>query len=282
MRPSSPSAAAYCGATARFLKLLMWAAAAIAAGCTTPTGRIDEYARRQGFERSIVVGESFRHVVFRNRGALANDSLHVYIEGDGSPFVNASTIAADPTPRQPLMLHLMALDVHRAVYIGRPCYLQATKDAGCGPLYWTRRRFSPEVVDSLARVVRSEMTIAGASFVQIYGHSGGGALAVLLSRTIPQVSDIVTIAGNLDIDAWARLHGYTALTGSLNPLDVVLPPLLAAHTDHLVGDADQMIPVAMVRTAAARIGGHVVALDRYSHQCCWEREWLAVLQTHSP
>jgi hypothetical protein len=281
MFPSSAAAAANPGAVARLPKFFMWAAALIMAGCISPTGRIDEYARRHGLERAIVVGESFRHVVFRNRGAILNASLHVYIEGDGSPFLNSTTVAADPTPRQPIMLHLMALDMHRAVYIGRPCYLEANKDAACGSVYWTHRRFSPEVVDSLARVVRSEMAVAGASFVQIYGHSGGGALAVLLARANPQVSDIVTIAGNLDTDAWSRLHGYTALTGSLNPVDVVLSPLLAAHTDHLVGSADQMMPAAMVRTAAARIGGQVVEYDRYSHQCCWERQWLAVLQAHS-
>ena len=37
-------------------------------------------------------------------------ALHVYIEGDGTPYVARHDFAADPTPRNPLMLRLMTLD----------------------------------------------------------------------------------------------------------------------------------------------------------------------------
>jgi hypothetical protein len=237
---------------------------------------MEEYSREHGLRQVVDSGQPFRHTVIRNQQPLIGTSLHVYLEGDGSPYENPSTVAADPTPRLPLMLHLMSLDMQRSVYVGRPCYQEQRRDDNCGPQYWTSRRFSPEVVASLAVVIRSEMAFAGASSVQLFGHSGGGALVVLLTRELP-VERVVTLAGNLDTAAWARLHGYTPLAGSLNPVEVTLPPQLASRTEHLVGENDEVVPPDMVRNAAGRIGGQVRVVPGYSHQCCWETLWPRIL-----
>jgi hypothetical protein len=254
--------------------------AALLNACAAPAVKIDRFAAERGFERDVVAGRRYRHVVFRNHLALVRSTLRVYLEGDGTPFVRRTIVARDPTPRQPLMLQLMALDSQRAVYVGRPCYLGLQADAPCGANDWTDARFSAEIVASIAAVIREEMGRAGATSIQLFGHSGGGALAVLLSRDLP-VSALVTIAGNLDIDAWTSLHGFTPLTGSLNPADVRLSPALALHTTHLSGADDTSIPDAVIRHAAERIGGEVREVDGYTHQCCWQRLWPSVLLTEA-
>ena len=226
-----------------------------------------------------MTGAAFRHRIYRQ--ALAGESgvLHVYIEGDGHPFLAPTVISMDPTPHDPLMLRLMALDPAPRVYLGRPCYFDLVHDQGCDPSYWTLRRFAPEVVDSMAAVLRSEADRAQATSIEIYGHSGGGTLAVLLASRIPAVTRVITIGANLDTAAWCKLHGYTPLLGSLNPAEQALG-LDHVRVLHLVGSQDTNTPPALVESAVARAGlasTSVHIVPGYTHNCCWQEVWTDVL-----
>src|SRR6185436_12059458 len=117
----------------------------------------------------------------------------------------------DPTPRHPLMLQLMTLDSAPSVYVGRPCYFGLANDPPCTPRDWTLDRFSPRIVDSMASVIEQLRAGRGTDAIELYGHSGGAALAVLLAARLGGVQRIVTIAGNLDVEAWTTYHGYTPL-----------------------------------------------------------------------
>lgn len=275
-------------AVRRALYVVMIAAlAAAAGGCVTPRWRLAHLARAARFQEDLVTGATFRHRIYR-REALDPDAsgvLHVYIEGDGQPFLSPTTVALDPTPREPLMLRLMALDPGRSLYLGRPCYFDLSHDPGCDPSFWTVRRFSPEVVDSLAAVLRSEVVRAHAREVELYGHSGGGTLAVLLAAQVASVTRVVTIGATLDTTAWCALHGYTPLLGSMNPTELGPHPGLPRML-HLVGSQDTNTPPELVQSAAAKIGasGSVRIVRGYTHNCCWQEIWNDVLRadTGSP
>jgi dienelactone hydrolase len=258
---------------------VLMAVALVSAGCVDLGSRVNRLARQAGFQDDVVTGSTFRHRVYRKE-ARAGESrvLHVYIEGDGRPFLGPTTVAFDPTPRDPLMLRLMALDPAPSVYLGRPCYFGLNRDRGCNPAYWTVRRFAPEVVDSLAAALRSEAARSGATSIEIFGHSGGGTLAVLLSARIPGVTRVVTIGANLDTDAWCALHGYSPLLGSLNPAELNLHPD-SMRLLHLVGSDDTNTPPALVKSAASRTGaiGSVRIVQGYTHNCCWQNIWGSVL-----
>jgi hypothetical protein len=258
---------------------LVSASALWLAACADPVRRADAYAKNQGFQAEVVTGTRFRHRVYRAHAESSSGDgvLHVYIEGDGSPFIERSAIAIDPTPRNALMLRLMALDPAPSVYLGRPCYFDLRTDASCNPSYWTLRRFSPEVVDSMTAALLSEAARAKATRLELFGHSGGGTLAVMLAQRVLAVTQIVTIGANLDVNAWTELHGYSSLTGSLSPSDVhwvhTPPPML-----HLVGSEDTNTPPALVKNAAPRAGGGVVrVIPGYTHNCCWEQIWPRIL-----
>jgi pimeloyl-ACP methyl ester carboxylesterase len=230
------------------------------------------------------VGSTFRHRVYRKEGRSGSSgALHVYIEGDGHPFLAPTQVALDPTPREPMMLRLMMHDPAASIYVGRPCYLGLARDWNCNPAYWTTRRFAPEVVDSLEAALRSEAARAQASTIELYGHSGGGTLAVLLASRVAAVRRVVTIGANLDTAAWCSLHGYTPLLGSLNPVDV---DLRSEHLRvlHLVGSEDTNTPPAFVESAAARTGaiGSVHIITGYNHNCCWQKIWASVLNDSLP
>jgi hypothetical protein len=262
----------------RSKKLIAALIASVAAGgCATPADRGQAFAHAHGFEREIVTGVGFRHLVWRNHGPAFDDVMHVYIEGDGTPHPSPREIAPDPTPLQPLMLHLMALDPHPSVYVGRPCYWGLQADRGCSAYFWTLGRFSAPVVDSLVAVINRERARGPARHVVLYGHSGGAALALLAVQRGVEAEGILTIAGNLDPDAWAALHGYTRLTGSLNPADSV-PPDPPLPMRHYVGELDRATPVELVRAAARRVGGEVIVEPSFDHQCCWEHLWPAVVE----
>jgi pimeloyl-ACP methyl ester carboxylesterase len=114
--------------------------------------------------------------------------------------------------------------------------------------------------------------------VVLIGYSGGGVLAWLIAERLEQVRLLVTIAANLDIDAWTRLHHYTPLDDSLNP--AALPPLPPRIRQlHLVGTRDNNVPPSLVRAAVQGAGEPaIVAAKPADHRCCWEALWPGILQ----
>ena len=258
--------------------LLLILLAALLAGCSTPTSRLRALADEQGFERSSARAGGFSLTVFDNDVAPVDGVLHVYLEGDGTPWRHRTVIMPDPTPRRSLMLGLMALDPGASVYVGRPCYNGTYAEPGCDNRLWTSDRYSEAVVSSMTSVVRRRAALVGASRVRLIGHSGGGALALLIAERIASVDAVLTVAGNLDTDAWTTHHGYSPLYGSINPARRA-PLAPRVREWHLLGESDPVIPPALVADYLARREAAVaVRLPGFGHGCCWARVWPAVLR----
>ena len=264
------------------------------AGCATPTSRLRDFAAERGFERRAVKAGGFELTVFENAAfgdahapaaaspaassSAASSTLHVYLEGDGTPWVYRVIVTPDPTPRRPLMLGLMSLDDAPSIYVGRPCYNGTSGASGCDDTLWTSARYSATVVDSMAKAIRVIARRGGYSALRLFGHSGGGTLALLLAPRLEGVLDVVTVAGNLDIEAWTRHHGYSPLRDSLNPAS---EPALAPDVGqwHLLGGGDRVVPPTLVRPFIARADGSTgVLFPSFSHGCCWSRVWPGVLR----
>ena len=280
--------------------------AALAACAGTPTSRIHAIAADQQFRASTVQAMGFSHLVFNNRAsgirasgvsidtlpaAASSDAepdsqvdattvLNVYLEGDGSPWKHRTVIMPDPTPRRPVMLRLMGMDAGAAVYIGRPCYNGTSLLPECNNGLWTSGRYSETVVRSMQAVLRRLIDQQAYQRVRLFGHSGGGTLAMLLAARVSEVDTVVTLAGNLDINAWTRHHRYTPLYSSIDPASQpVLPDGIRQW--HLLGDRDSVIPLELVRGEIERQGGVGIVLEGFSHGCCWQRIWPRVLQALS-
>ena len=107
------------------------------------------------------------------------------------------------------------------------------------------------------------------------GHSGGGALAMLLAERVPQTTAVVTIAADLDAEAWATYRGFD-LAGSLNPAR--RPPLRSDILQvHYAGGSDGVVPPAITAQGVTGRPTELVVIKGYDHVCCWEDLWPSVL-----
>jgi hypothetical protein len=265
-----------CGARTGFFGLALTLLA-----CASPAERLDREAAGFGFHRSVVTGDPFRHVVYVNvafRSSLySSGPVHVYLEGDGSPWLDSETISPDPTPRRPLMLRLMAQDPAPALYLGRPCYQGLATETSCSPTVWTSGRYSERVVASMARALLTVLQSRPAAPLDFVGHSGGGTLAMLLAKRFPQTRAVLTLAGNLDVQGWTKLHGYSPLQESLDPARRPPLPRRVAQL-HAAGARDREVPLPVLRAAVARQpGARLLVFDRFDHACCWGSVWQFLL-----
>jgi len=253
------------------------AVAGALAGCASESERIDHTASAAGLERSIIKGTAFRHIVYRNAVAASPGPLFVFLDGDGRPWSDDGLQPRpDPTTRNPLALQLLMRTPAPAIYVSRPCYQQIV-DAGCSSESWTSGRYSDVVVASMAAAIRDAAGSGGFPKIVLVGYSGGGALALLAAEQLENVAGVVTIAANLDTDAWASYHHYLPLSASLNPA-----ASNRAHPwreIHLTGTHDAVVP-AMTTTAY---------FSRYpdakqwpyadsDHVCCWIAQWPQVFE----
>lgn len=246
--------------------------------CSTPAERFKLEAERLGFNQSIVQGTEFKHVVYTNNFQNKGEELHVYLDGDGTPWLNNRWVSEDPTPKNPLLFKLMSLDTAPAVYLGRPCYHGFSDTPPCEPCLWTNERYSVVVIKTMAVALEQILKPLEIKKVILIGYSGGGTLAMLLAEHIQNLQGLVTIAGNLDINAWSRLHDYSPLIGSKNPAQQ--QPLNPAFFQlHFAGGKDQNVPVSLIQpTVLRQHSAELIIMPEFDHTCCWEKIWPSVLK----
>jgi hypothetical protein len=246
------------------------------AGCASGPERIDHAASAAGLRRSIVNGTAFRHIVYRN-AVTGSAPLFVFLDGDGRPWSDDGLQPRpDPTTRNPLALKLLMRTPAPAIYVSRPCYQQVV-DAGCSSESWTSGRYSGVVVASMAAAIRDAAGSGGFQKIVLVGYSGGGALAVLAAEQLETVAGVVTIAANLDTDAWASYHHYLPLSASLNP--AASNRTHPWREIHLTGAHDTVVPAT---TTAAYFSRYPDANQwpyaDSDHVCCWIAQWPQVFE----
>jgi hypothetical protein len=224
--------------------------------------------------------EPFLHQVIENKALTDNDGnsrriLHVYLEGDGRPWWTRYEVALDPTPSRLIMPELMTLDDSPALFLGRPCYF-ALADPVCRTEWWTQARYGQTIVSSLNQVLDRYSQQYDA--LRIFGHSGGGTLAMLIASTRNDVDAVITLAGNLDINAWTTHHNYSPLKDSLNPIDFPLSPKIKQW--HYAGRNDNAVPDWLIRQSVVEnTNTQVVVIDGIDHRCCWKYHWPNILKS---
>lgn len=253
--------------------LIVFCVGFLLASCQSPAFKMPSHWT------STTIDSTFKHLLISNTAAPRQDHLDVYIEGDGIPFRNRYEISADPTPHNPLALRLMNEDKNASIYLGRPCYF-ALRDEHCGAEKWTSERYSDEIVASMVVALRHYLNLSAHKYhsITLIGYSGGGTLALLMAARMPEITQLVTVSANVDIDAWARLHDYTLLTGSINPANTLSSATPALQL-HFIGERDENIPASIALPFFRKIQQEPMIISNADHQCCWVQAWPKLLQT---
>jgi dienelactone hydrolase len=250
-------------------------ALAVLAACATPAQRFGDRAAALSFTSMQLQGAGFVHRAYVAGLTDDSDILHVYVEHDGTPWIDNRVVADDPTPRTPFALELMGRDTGPRLLLGRPCYFE--QEAACDPMLWTHRRYSPEVIASMVSALRGFLSQHPYRQILLIGYSGGGTIAWLMAAQMPDTAAVITIAANIDTDEWTRLHGYSTMTGSLNPANLPQLPSRIIQVNYF-GSRDQNVPSSVARSFARR---HPEATEievaDFDHVCCWIERWPPLL-----
>ena len=259
-------------------KIILLIIAASLAGCATPAQRFAEAALELDFKAEIIASAQFQHQVYSSNPLMGRKTLHVYLDGDGTPWERNRWVAVDPTARNPLILRLMAQDKQAAILLGRPCYYGLNHSSECHNKYWTSHRYSKEVVDSMASVLNTWLTRYKFNDVVLIGYSGGGSIAMLMADKIKNLMKVVTVSANLNVTAWSQFHGYSALKESLNPADETK---LNEQVEqfHFAGQDDDIVPAFIINEYSdSQKNAKYYELAETDHSCCWEDKWPAILR----
>ncbi len=247
-------------------------------GCTTQTVKLEQQASAHGFIGQQLIANDFLLTVFKNKPTCNNNKLHVYIAGDGNPWLQHRQVAFNPTPNHLLVLDLMSQDTTSSLYLGRPCYHGQHQSKQCHPLLWTHWRYSSTVVDTMVVALQQVLEPHPACAVSLVGYSGGGTLAMLIAARLPNTRRVITVSGNLDVEAWAQYHDYSPLIGSLNP---ATEPALSSTISqiHLIGNADDNIPADIVLPfLKSQTNSDILQFPKADHDCCWIEIWPDILK----
>ena len=252
--------------------------ASLLLSCSTQPGRFaisEDIANTAGMDKEIIHAGLFNLTTYTRNIRQENETLVVYIEGDGMAYLGKNRVSPDPTPANPVGLRLAAQDLQNPVlYIARPCqYLPEPELHSCDKKYWTSHRYAGEVIDAINSVINRY--VHSSTKTGLVGYSGGATIAALVAARRKDVSWLVTLAGNMDHRAWTTLHKISALDGSLNPPDYAgelghVPQL------HLVGEDDVTVPASIVRSFLDIVQPRISELKvfpGFDHQCCWTDIW---------
>jgi hypothetical protein len=240
-----------------------------------------QMATDQGWEFSQWKAADFVLAGFAPRNLQAS-TLRIYIEGDGLAWITSRRPSKNPTPVTPVSLKLALLDQQPSVYLARPCqYVMPA--AGCSMKYWTSHRYAEEVVSATSEALSQIKKRHGAQKLELFGYSGGAAIAALVAARRDDVTRLITVAGNMDHEYWTAYHKVSPLNGSLNPADYV-SQLQMIRQIHLVGDEDDNVPLEVINAYLSRIHAtgevSVHVIPDYDHECCWSDNWQRLLKIY--
>lgn len=291
-----PEAIARLGMPGGIRWLLAFIVALLAACSAIPSAQerrnhADALAAAKGWRPSTIATASFDIQAYgpdpvAPRGLPGERTLVIYIEGDGFAWVTPSQVSDDPTPRDPVALRMaLAQPGGVAAYLARPCqYTMSAQARGrsCQSRYWADERFAETVVQAESQAVDELKRRHGATRLMLVGYSGGGAVAALLAARRVDVTALVTVAGNLDHEAWTRLHHVRPLKGSLNPVDEARM-LGRIPQWHLSGGEDKVVPAEVLASYLQHLQGPAkattIVVPPADHACCWAAQWPALWES---
>ena len=250
-------------------------------GCATDRKKITRLlANKHGWSEHTINTSHFSLRAYLPPETHEQQTINIYIEGDGHAWSNPKTPSKNPTPRNPIALKLALADHNnKSAYIARPCQY-VIQPSLCQRKYWTSARYSREVIRSVNDAINTVLKQTQSHTVNLIGYSGGGVVALLIALERTDVDKVITISSNLDHKEWALFHGVSLLKKSLNPSDYV-DQLATIEQHHFVGKEDKNTPPKLLNKFIAQFPHthtpQTYIIPKFTHSCCWERDWSKLI-----
>ena len=172
-------------------------------------------------------------------------------------------------------------DPHNGLYLARPCQLTRGENRrGCRSVFWTSGRFHSSVIDSMDEAISTYVKAYRIPGIILVGYSGGGAVAALIAARRKDVTNLITVAGTLDHQAWTEHHKVSPLQNSLNAKDVAFKIKNIRQT-HFIGAEDKVVPRVVSDSYLRQLGSDhkakLIVVPGADHKCCWVDKWPELL-----
>jgi len=210
---------------------------------------------------------------------------NVYFEGDGYPVYLSRTVSQEPSPENPVGLHLASRDnATNLVYIGRPChYKESPKPSECDTKYWSNRRFSPEVMAAYNEMLDEIKARYNITEFNIIGYAGGANIAAVVAAQRDDVVSLRTVAGALNPDLVYASKPPQPLDADSVKANVIAPELAKMPQHHFVGAGDEIVPASVYHSYRAAMGEsdcvHYTFVPDADHQRGWVEKWPELLKS---
>ena len=236
----------------------------------------DTVAQSGNLVQQKIATDDFLLTTYQRFDATAdNKQMVVYIEGDGMAWISRDQLSSNPTPVQPIALKLASIDTNANVlYVARPCqYLWPQKMNRCSSRYWSDKRGSEEVISSINQAISIVKQKQNISSIRLIGYSGGGGIAALIANRRADVSEFVSVSGNLNYKLFTQTHNLSPMNGSIDPITVA-NQIGSIPQIHYVGADDKIIP----KQIALSFSDKVKVISDVSHDN-WPDKWAQILRT---
>jgi hypothetical protein len=213
------------------------------------------------------------------------EPANVYIEGSGAAIGFAGNLSEDPTPENPVALHLASRDLaDNLFYISGPCQFRESPDEKeCSSKWWGSRRFSPEVITAYNQVLDDIKKRYDITAFNIIGYDGGANVAAILASQRQDIVSLRTVAGNLAPDVTnMEAKKPLPLDGDYINAKAVAPQLAPLGQHHFVGAGDTVTPPSVYHSFAQALGAsecvHYTLVPDADHERGWVEKWPELLQ----
>ena len=222
--------------------------------------------------KEIIYKDTFD--IFSLQRITGNNSVVIYIEGDGLAWIDRFTPSSDPTPINPTGFKLASLSNRSSdvVYLARPC--QYAKTEACNKEIWTKLQYSKQILNIYENILK-ELSYKY-SDIHLVGYSGGAVIAMYLgSLKDNNIKSIRTIAGNIDPDEFTRLLKLTPFKTTVD-LSNLNQNIKTISQTHYYGINDKVIPQELYKNYQKKnLDNSCVKVSAIeaSHNEGWEEFW---------
>lgn len=196
----------------------------------------------------------------------------VYIEGSGEAEFIKDGMLFNPTPSNPVALHLAAMDKsENLAYLARPCQYSGLRneEADCAA-YWGDAQFSPEVLAAYNSALDGIKARYGVTSFNLVGYDTGATIAAMMAAGRKDVTSLRTVAGRFNLET----------------IDSATPALRRVPQHHFIGGQDERAQPSGMHAYLQSLGNTKCADHTYiqeaEHEKGWVNKWPELLKTKVP